>query len=40
MTLVRSAVVQDSPVVFDREATLKKVRYLVKQAADRGRLLW
>ena len=39
MTIVRSAVVQDSPVVFDREATLKKVRYLVKQAADRGAAL-
>jgi nitrilase len=39
MTIVRSAVVQDSPVVFDREATLKKVRYLVKQAADRGTAL-
>ena len=39
MTIVRSAVVQDSPVVFDREATLKKVRNLVKQAADRGTAL-
>ena len=39
MTLVRSAVVQDSPIVFDREATLEKVRYLVKQAADRGAAL-
>ena len=39
MTIVRSAVVQDSPVVFDREATLEKVRYLVKQAADRGTAL-
>jgi len=39
MTIVRSAVVQHSPVVFDREATLEKVRYLVKQAADRGAAL-
>ena len=39
MTIVRSAVVQDSPIVFDREATLKKVGYLVKQAADRGAAL-
>jgi len=39
MTIVRSAVVQDSPVVFDREATLKKVHYLVKQAADCGATL-
>ena len=39
MTIVRSAVVQDCPIVFDREATLKKVRHLVKQAADRGAVL-
>ena len=39
MTIVRSAVVQDSPIVFDSEATLEKVRYLVKQAADRGAAL-
>ncbi len=39
MTIVRSAVVQDSPVVFDREATLGKVRFLVKQAVDRGATL-
>jgi nitrilase len=39
MTIVRSAVVQDCPIVFDREATLKKVRHLVKQAADRGAAL-
>jgi nitrilase len=36
MSIVRAAVVQDFPVVFDREATLAKVRELVRQAATRG----
>lgn len=36
MSIVRAAVVQDFPVVFDREATLVKVRELAHQAAARG----
>ncbi len=36
MTIVRSAVIQDCPVVFDRDATIKKVRTLVQQAAGQG----
>ena len=34
MSIVRAAVVQDNPVVFDREATIEKVRSLVKEAAS------
>ncbi len=33
MSIVRAAVVQDYPVVFDRKATLSKVQDLVKEAA-------
>jgi len=36
MGIVRAAVIQDSPVVFDREATIEKVRSLVRQAAEKG----
>jgi len=36
MTIVRAAIVQDYPVVFDREATLEKVRSLVTLAAKQG----
>ena len=36
MNIVRAAVVQDSPVVFDREATLEKVHSLVTRAAGEG----
>ena len=36
MSIVRSAVIQDSPLVFDREATIEKVRNLVQQAAGQG----
>ncbi len=36
MAIVRAAVVQDHPIVFDREATLEKVRSLVNLAANRG----
>jgi nitrilase len=36
MTLVRAAVVQDCPVVFNRKATIEKVRDLVQQAAGQG----
>ena len=36
MNLVRAAVVQDSPVVFNRKATLEKVHSLVRQAAEEG----
>ena len=36
MNLVRAAVVQDSPVVFNRKATLEKVQFLVNQAAGKG----
>lgn len=33
MSIVRAAVVQDSPIVFDRKGTIEKVRELVKAAA-------
>jgi nitrilase len=36
MAIIRGAVIQDSPVVFDREATLEKVHTLVGQAARQG----
>ncbi len=36
MNIVRVAVVQDSPVVFDRKATLEKVHSLVIQAGREG----
>jgi nitrilase len=36
MKIVRVAVVQDSPVVFDREATLAKVQKLIGDAANSG----
>ncbi|MCB2227735.1 MAG: carbon-nitrogen hydrolase family protein [Desulfarculaceae bacterium] len=36
MSMVRVAVVQDSPVVFDAMATVAKVADLTKQAADKG----
>ncbi len=36
MRTVRVAVVQDSPVVFDREATLDKARALINHVAERG----
>jgi nitrilase len=36
MNLVRAAVVQDSPVVFNRKTTLEKVHSLVRQAAEEG----
>ena len=36
MTIVKAAVVQDAPVVFDLEATLAKVGDLVGEAARRG----
>lgn len=36
MSIVRAAVIQDSPIVFNREATIEKVRSLVKQAAGQG----
>ncbi len=36
MNIVRAAVVQDSPVVFNRIATLEKVYSLVSQAAGEG----
>jgi nitrilase len=36
MSIVRSAVIQDSPVVFDREATIEKTGNLVRQAAEQG----
>ncbi len=34
MTVVRAAVIQDCPVVFNRTATIEKVHALVQQAAD------
>ena len=34
MSIVRAAVVQDNPVVFDTEATLDKVRDLTKKAVS------
>ncbi len=36
MKIVRVAVVQDSPVVFDREATLAKTEKLLEDAAEKG----
>ena len=36
MIIVRAAVVQDSPIVFNREATIEKVQSLVNQAARKG----
>jgi len=36
MSVVRSAVIQDSPVVFDREATIEKAGSLVRRAAEQG----
>jgi nitrilase len=36
MAIIRGAVIQDSPVVFDREATIEKVHTLVVQAARQG----
>ena len=33
MSIVRAAVVQDSPIVFDRDATIEKVQNLAKEAA-------
>jgi nitrilase len=33
MSIVRAAVVQDHPVLFEREATIEKVRNLSKEAA-------
>ena len=36
MNIVRAAVVQDSPIVFNRKATLEKVHSLVNQAAREG----
>lgn len=34
MSIVRAAVVQDSPVVFEKQATLDKVRDLIEKAAN------
>jgi len=39
MRIVRVAVVQDSPIVFDRKATIEKVHSLVSQAARQGATL-
>jgi nitrilase len=39
MRIVRAAVVQDNPIVFDREATIEKVHTLVSQAARQGAAL-
>ena len=36
MNVVRAAVIQDGPVVFNQKATLEKVRSLVIQAAKEG----
>jgi len=36
MSIVRAAVVQDSPIVFNPEATIEKVRSLVRQGAGKG----
>ena len=36
MNIVRAAVVQDSPVVLNRKATVEKVHSLVNQAAREG----
>ncbi len=39
MRIVRVAVVQDNPIVFDREATIEKVHSLLIQAARQGAAL-
>lgn len=39
MRIVRAAVIQDSPIVFNREATIEKVYSLVSQAARQGATL-
>lgn len=39
METVRVSVVQDSPVVFEREATVDKVRHLTGRAAEEGSTL-
>jgi nitrilase len=39
MRIVRAAVIQDSPIVFNREATIEKVNSLVSQAARQGATL-
>jgi nitrilase len=36
MSIVRAAVIQDSPIVFNREATIEKVGLLVNQASGQG----
>jgi len=36
MSIVRATVIQDSPIVFNREATIEKVRLLVNQASGQG----
>ncbi len=36
MPIVHAAVVQDSPIVFDREATIEKAHSLIHQAAQQG----
>ncbi len=36
MTVIRAAVVQAAPIVFDRDRTLERVRTLTAEAADRG----
>lgn len=36
MNIIRVGVIQDSPVVFDRAATIEKLRDLVLRAADQG----
>jgi len=36
MSIVRAAVIQDSPIVFNREATIEKVGLLVNQASAQG----
>jgi len=36
MSIVRAAVVQDSPVAFDRERTIEKIRVLTARAAEAG----
>jgi nitrilase len=36
MSVIRAAVVQDSPMVFNREATVEKVHSLAKKAAHQG----
>jgi nitrilase len=39
MRIVRAAVVQDNPIVFDREATIEKIHSLVIHAARQGATL-